>query len=96
MTRLASSFLPAFPGEQNVITKYPLLFLFLATACALAGNDIPEQFGSRLEEVNYPFPVKFFRLKSQNEEMEMAYMDIPPEKPNGRSVLLLHGKNFNG
>ena len=26
----------------------------------------------------------------------MAYMDIPPEKPNGRSVLLLHGKNFNG
>lgn len=96
MTRLASSFLPAFPGEQNVITKYPLLFLFLATACALAGNDIPEQFGIRLEEVNYPFPVKFFRLKSQNEEMEMAYMDIPPEKPNGRSVLLLHGKNFNG
>ena len=79
-----------------MITKYPLLFLFLAIACALAGNDIPEQFGSRLEEVNYPFPVKFFRLKSQNEEMEMAYMDIPPEKPNGRSVLLLHGKNFNG
>jgi pimeloyl-ACP methyl ester carboxylesterase len=26
----------------------------------------------------------------------MAYMDIAPESPNGRSVLLLHGKNFNG
>jgi pimeloyl-ACP methyl ester carboxylesterase len=26
----------------------------------------------------------------------MAYMDVAPEKPNGHSVLLLHGKNFNG
>jgi pimeloyl-ACP methyl ester carboxylesterase len=89
--------LPAsIPGEQHVITKYPLLLLFFAIAGTLAANEIPEQFGSRLEEVNYPFPVHFFRLKSQSEEMEMAYMDIAPEKPNGRSVLLLHGKNFNG
>jgi pimeloyl-ACP methyl ester carboxylesterase len=26
----------------------------------------------------------------------MAYMDVRPEHPNGRSVLLLHGKNFSG
>ena len=26
----------------------------------------------------------------------MAYMDVHPEKPNGKNVLLLHGKNFNG
>jgi pimeloyl-ACP methyl ester carboxylesterase len=26
----------------------------------------------------------------------MAYMDVNPRKANGRTVLLLHGKNFNG
>ncbi len=26
----------------------------------------------------------------------MAYMDVAPEKPNGGSVVLFHGKNFNG
>jgi len=26
----------------------------------------------------------------------MAFMDILPEKPNGKTVVLLHGKNFNG
>jgi pimeloyl-ACP methyl ester carboxylesterase len=62
----------------------------------MAGDDIPERFGIRLEEVRYPFPVNTLRLESQRESLEMAYMDIAPESPNGRSVLLLHGKNFNG
>lgn len=26
----------------------------------------------------------------------MAYMDVPADHPNGETVLLLHGKNFNG
>lgn len=26
----------------------------------------------------------------------MAYMDVNADKPNGKTVLLLHGKNFNG
>ena len=26
----------------------------------------------------------------------MAYMDIKPNKANGKTVVLLHGKNFNG
>jgi len=26
----------------------------------------------------------------------MAYMDVAPAKPNGRTVVLLHGKNFSG
>ncbi len=62
----------------------------------MAGDDIPERFGIRLEQVRYPFPVNTLRLESQRESLEMAYMDIAPESPNGRSVLLLHGKNFNG
>src|SRR6201986_4017991 len=26
----------------------------------------------------------------------MAYMDVKPQQPNGKTVVLLHGKNFNG
>ena len=73
-----------------------LLVFAVSIACAIAGDDIPESFGIRLEEVRYPFPVNTLRLESQRESLEMAYMDIAPESPNGRSVLLLHGKNFNG
>ena len=62
----------------------------------MAGDDIPQGFGIRLEEVRYPFPVNTLRLESQRESLEMAYMDVAPQTPNGRSVLLLHGKNFNG
>src|SRR5690606_20057129 len=28
--------------------------------------------------------------------LKMAYMDVKPLQPNGQTVMLLHGKNFNG
>lgn len=49
-----------------------------------------------LENVEYPYPVHYIRLQIQGEALKMAYMDVPAEKPNGKTVLLLHGKNFNG
>jgi pimeloyl-ACP methyl ester carboxylesterase len=47
-----------------------------------------------LENVEYPFPVNYIRLTLQNEDLKMAYMDLPSKKPNGDAILLLHGKNF--
>ncbi|WP_245678151.1 alpha/beta fold hydrolase [Chondromyces crocatus] len=44
----------------------------------------------------YPFPVQFFSFTSQRQALRMAYMDVAPARPNGRVVLLLHGKNFSG
>ena len=56
--------------------------------------------GLELENYNYPFPVKFIKLKLQNEVYKMAYMNVPPAKAltdsEEKTVLLLHGKNFNG
>jgi pimeloyl-ACP methyl ester carboxylesterase len=49
-----------------------------------------------LENFNYPYPVKFISLIVQRESYRMAYMDVRPSQPNGRSVLLLHEKNFSG
>ncbi|MCD6067965.1 MAG: alpha/beta hydrolase [Bacteroidetes bacterium] len=47
---------------------------------------------------NYPYfaPVAFIDLTIQKEAYVMGYMDIKPEKANGKTILLLHGKNFNG
>ena len=55
----------------------------------------PERYDARLTGVTYPFPVKNYPFDAQRQHLEMAYMDIMPEEPNGQTVLLLHGKNFN-
>ncbi|RSM16053.1 hypothetical protein CDV31_004670 [Fusarium ambrosium] len=58
--------------------------------------------GKVAEDINgsnytYPWPVKLFKFSSQLQNLEMAFMDVPPEcDPNGKTALLLHGKNFCG
>ena len=47
-----------------------------------------------LSGVAYPYPVKFLDLATQDERLRMAYLDVAPASPNGKTVLLLHGKNF--
>jgi len=44
----------------------------------------------------YPHPVKFFEFDSQLQHLRLAYLDVAAVgQPNGRTVLLLHGKNFS-
>ncbi|MDB6055547.1 MAG: alpha/beta hydrolase [Verrucomicrobiales bacterium] len=52
--------------------------------------------GVQLENFDYPFPVERFSFKSQKLELQMAFMDLVPDKPNGEVAVLLHGKNFSG
>jgi len=47
-----------------------------------------------LADFSYGWPVKRHSLVSQGEAMEMAYIDVQPARPNGRTAVLLHGKNF--
>ena len=45
----------------------------------------------------YPFPVRFFPVTVERQEVRIAFMDVPPTVPaNGRTAVLLHGKNFSG
>lgn len=53
-------------------------------------------FDARLSGYDYPYPVHTLELDSQRQTLEMAYMDVRPDQPNGDTVLLLHGKNFSG
>lgn len=47
-------------------------------------------------QVVYPYPVHLFSLSIENKNVRMAYMDIKPETANGETIILFHGKNFNG
>jgi pimeloyl-ACP methyl ester carboxylesterase len=48
-----------------------------------------------LEGYPYPHPVAFFDLHQEGQDLRMAYMDVKPEgQGNGKTVVLLHGKNF--
>jgi len=54
-----------------------------------------QSYGPHLEGFDYPYPVKRHEFSSQQQPLFMAYMDVQPEgKANGRTVLLMHGKNF--
>src|ERR1700704_1896461 len=66
-----------------------MVLAFLAAAPA----DEPA-YGSELEGFDYAFPVERFELESQRQKLHMSYLDLRPRAPNGRTVVLLHGKNF--
>ena len=54
-----------------------------------------EPLGIALEGFAYPYPVHMFVIPGGGERLDMAYMDVPPEgDSNGRTALLLHGRNF--
>jgi len=62
-------------------------------AVAAAADDGPA-YGPELQGFDYPWPVSTFAFTSQGEALHMAYMDVAPAAPNGRTAVLLHGKNF--
>jgi len=73
--------------------------LLLLAALALTpihishASDEPA-YGAELEGFSYPFPVLRHQFASQGQQLAMAYMDMRPDTPNGRTAVLLHGKNF--
>ena len=77
-----------------------LLHLFAALPLALLAGaaDAPHvpDFGPQLERFAYPWPVQTMAVDLVGQPAQMAFMDIAPARPNGRSVVLLHGKNFCG
>lgn len=46
--------------------------------------------------IEYPYSLSYFTLNSQGQNLKMAYMDIKPVAYNGKTVVLMHGKYFNG
>ena len=53
-----------------------------------------EPLGAAMEGWAYPYPVQTLQFEQDGRLMRMAYMDVKPAQPNGKAVVLFHGKNF--
>src|SRR5882672_3961518 len=82
-----------------------LLCAFLGAVCATLlacssatayGSELAERepYGIDLEGFPYPYAVNLLPLVNDGEQLRMAYMDVAAAKPNGRTAVLLHGRNF--
>lgn len=77
--------------------------LFIASFIALARStslprfieDDPAPGGLAFP---YPYPVQFYHFTSQQQDLTMAYMDVPPSNTTSYAgtIVLLHGKMFCG
>lgn len=70
--------------------KRLIYFVLIWSSNAYAQQDI------LLSTYQYLYQVSYLELNSQHQQLKMAYMDVQPQNPNGKTVVLLHGKNFNG
>jgi len=68
--------------------------LLACLGAASAADDEGPAYGPELEGFEYPWPVQHYDFVSQGVPMHMGYMDVKPATPNGRTVVVLHGKNF--
>ncbi|CAI0807893.1 Haloalkane dehalogenase [Serratia entomophila] len=76
------------------LTRCALLFGALAAFTAAAADQTPK-YGFELQGFHYPYPLQQFSFTSQGQQLKMGYMDVPPEaEANGRTAVLMHGKNF--
>ncbi|GIZ10099.1 alpha/beta fold hydrolase [Flavobacterium sp. UMI-01] len=77
--------------------KFPLIIscLFLSLFSFAQQHQLKE-LDINLKNYKYPFPVHYVTIVTQQQELQMGYMDVKPDNYNGKNVMLLHGKNFNG
>lgn len=76
---------------------HPARHILAAAMLALApfiAHAEQKNYGAQLEGFEYPHAVNRFDFNSQGQPISMAYLDVAPEKSNGHTVVLLHGKNF--
>lgn len=73
----------------------PIFILCCTALTALAQKT--DTLSITLENVKYAYPVKYFPITTEGQDVRMAYMDVAPTQlANGRTVVLFHGKNFGG
>jgi pimeloyl-ACP methyl ester carboxylesterase len=73
-----------------------VFMLFVHTGALRAQNDSLRPLDANLDNYTYPFTVSYLDFESQSEKLRMAYMDVKPVQANGKTIMLMHGKNFNG
>ncbi len=95
-----------FPMTRSERFVFAAAACLLATSLALPGAALARDaaaaapagpaYGPELQGFDYPWPVSRFRFRSQRQALQMAYLDIAPDPAtaNGKTAVLLHGKNY--
>jgi pimeloyl-ACP methyl ester carboxylesterase len=78
---------------MTVVRKYEICAMKYYIPLLLC---IQVSLASLAQKAPYPYPVKYFQLRIEEQAVRMAYMDVAAARPNGKTAVLLHGKNFNG
>lgn len=75
----------------RLVTRAMLLIAGLGALSAVPSFAQPGQ------ALHPKYSVQFFPLQIENQDLRMAFRDVAPTgTSNGKTVLLLHGKNFSG
>lgn len=78
-------------------TAQTLLSAGILLAFSAAAADSTPQYGVELQGFDFRYPIAKFTFSSQGQPLTMGYIDAQPQgKANGRTVVLMHGKNFCG
>jgi pimeloyl-ACP methyl ester carboxylesterase len=95
-TRRSSRNLPRVPATAALATAMLAIGALTAPVQASAQTAAPaSSYGPELQGFAYPYPLQHFAFASQGKNLQMAYLDVAPTgKPNGRTAVLMHGKNF--
>lgn len=81
---------------MNTKTKLTFIFLLILTTTIMNAQNKVDFLDLQLSNYDYGYTSKTLEIESQNQRLKMSYMYIKPENYNGKSIMLLHGKNFNG
>lgn len=78
----------------------PLRCLAMLGALIAFGASAAEttpHYGPELQGFDFPYPIQKFTFTSQKQSLTMGYIDVKPKgTANGRTAVLMHGKNFCG
>ncbi|KQT87625.1 alpha/beta hydrolase [Methylobacterium sp. Leaf466] len=83
------------PAVSSALTGSALGLALVLGLAPLPVRADEAPLGIGIEGFAYPYPVRFLDLMRDGERQRLAYMDVPASgTPNGRTALLLHGRNF--
>jgi pimeloyl-ACP methyl ester carboxylesterase len=91
------------PAAGKTMTfRIRTIFTGIALSAAVVAGPLAAQqpadatpaYGPELEGFDYPYPIQRFAFTSQRQSLQMADLDVKPERANGQTAVLLHGKNF--
>jgi pimeloyl-ACP methyl ester carboxylesterase len=72
------------------------IFTLAAVLAAFVDCSAGARADPLLADFKYPHPLQRYEFRSQGQPLSMAYMEVQPAQANGKTIVLLHGKNFCG